>query len=254
MASIESMIGFGRYGTALMAGDIERALTLGVAATSGARVAAAAIAGAQGLGRVDIAAMGGTPIADMIADPLWRDAVGRLPADLLVARRLQGSWSPVYADTIRTACARVIGDEPVFDNVLKAGTGRYVIGGGSSFNAAVAWAASRTDEQLATKPALRFHRDMTLVGHIAQSMARRALEPLIIPVLQRGWMDVLANQRFRMTAPMRHCPAIEAAVAELPKDGLRAAARLILAAAPAVAETLSDNWLQVLEPLALGGK
>jgi hypothetical protein len=93
-----------------------------------------------------------------------------------------------------------------------------------------------------------------LVGHVSQSMGRRALEPLLVPVLQRGWTNVLAGQRFRLRAPTQNCPAIEQAVTELSAGGLSAAARLIIAAAPSVGEAVMGNWETVLCQLANMGR
>lgn len=246
IAAIESMILHARYSEALLRDDLDAALASGIRATSGTRVAAGVAAPAGQLTRVDIDALTATPIADMLGDPQWRDAVIRVAVDVLVARRLQGNWTPDLLDKLRAAWVRAVGDETLMDAVLKAATGRYAVGGAAPFNVGVAFAAARGDEQIADDPALRFHRDMMLVGHISQSMARRALEPLVVPILQQGWTHVLASQRFRLRAPSQNCPAIEQAVAELPVDGLRAAARLIIAAAPSVGETVTGSWQTVL--------
>jgi hypothetical protein len=250
MAAIESMISHARYSQALLRDDLDAALTSGIRATSATRVAGAVVAQDGQLARVDIDALTATPIEDMLGDPNWRDAVIRVAVDVLVARRLQGQWAPDLLDKLRAAWVRVVGDEAIADAVLKAASGRYAVGAAAPFNVGVAFAVSRENDQIATEPALRFHRDMMLVVHVSQSMARRAIEPLLVPVLQQGWTDVLAGQRFRLRAPMQYCPAIEQTVAELPIDGLRAAARLIIAAAPSVGETVTGSWEAVLGVLA----
>lgn len=250
MAAIESMIGLARFSHVLLQDDLDAALASGIRATSSTRVASALIAPSGQLARVDIDSLIATPVAELLADDQWRDAVVRLAVDLLVARRLQGNWTPDLLDKIRAAWMRVLGDETQIEAILKAATGTYAVGGAVPFNVGVALAASRREEQIADDPALRFHRDMMLVGHISQSMARRALEPLFVPILQQGWTRVLASQRFRLRAPSQNSPAIEQAVAELPVDGLRAAARLIIAAAPSVGETVTGSWVTVLGVLA----
>ncbi len=252
LASIESMIAFARYGGGLMSDDLEAALGLGIPATSAARMRRLAIDKNDEPVRVDFDNVTATPLADLLADPVWRDAVMRLPVDILVARRLQGKWSPDLPDRLRAACGKVFGNEAGMDAVLKAATGRYAIGPTEPLNHSIAAAASRTDEELAIDPSIRFNRDMLFVGHLSQSIARHALETLIVPVLQRGWADVLANQRFRLRAPTRCCPVIEDAIAAVPKHGLPAAARLVLAAATAVGESLPESWETMLVALARG--
>jgi hypothetical protein len=51
---------------------------------------------------------------------------------------------------------------------------------------------------------------------------------------------------------MLHRPAIEAAINEMPRLGLKAAARLLIAAAPAVRSSLSENWEQLLRQISGG--
>lgn len=254
LASIESTILCVRYGHALIQDDLDEALTSGIRAVSGMRVVAAAAAGSRNLARVDIDAVAATPLADMLADPQWRDAVVRLSVDVLVARRLQGHWAPDLLERLRRAWSRIVGDESLVDAVLKAATGRYGVGASAHFNVRLASAAALKDDPIAADPALRFRRDMMLVGHVTQSMGRRALETLLVSVLQRGWTNVLAGQRFRLRAPTQNCPAIQQAVAELPAGGLSAAARLIIAAAPSVGETVTGNWETVLGLLANMGR
>ena len=101
-------------------------------------------------------------------------------------------------------------------------------------------------------PRLRFGRDLLLVSHTAHSFARRRLEPVVVPIVAEGWSTVLENESFALRSPMQHRRAIEAAVNEMPRFGLKAAARLLVAAAPAVGASLSGSWEQVLRQI-IGG-
>lgn len=251
LSSIELMIVCARYSYALTNADLDEALARGVHAVSGMRVVAAAVgAGNRGETRVEIDFAATVPIADIIADPPWRDALIRLAADVLVARRLQNRWEPDLLDCLSRAWSKVVGDVILIEEVLRAARGGYAITSSVSFEVGVASAAALDDDQLAADPARRFHRDLTFVGHLVQSLARRALDIRLVPVMQEGWSQVLKSQRFLLRSPGQHSPGMEHAISELPVGGLRAAARLIIATAPSVGETLTGNWAALLRMLA----
>ncbi|MBI4190940.1 MAG: hypothetical protein HY525_10435 [Betaproteobacteria bacterium] len=248
-ASIEALIAMARYGNALHDSDVSKAITAGVVATFAARAAAMAIRSSAELAHIDPSVTAGATIATMRSDPTWRNAVLNVLVDVLVFHRLSGTWSSDVIDRLRQPCAEAFGSPDMADGLLKAALGLYALSAAAPFPYSVAAASGRMDEQL-TDAVRRYDRDMILVGHIAQSLARRALESMLVPFLERGWRDVLERQRFRLRSPAKYCPAIEEAVAALPKDGLRAAARLIIAAAPAVGEVLSESWEVVLRQAA----
>ena len=55
-----------------------------------------------------------------------------------------------------------------------------------------------------------------------------------VEIIAEGWSIVLSNVGFALRSPMQHAPAIEAALSDMKSLGLKAAARLLLAAAPTV--------------------
>jgi hypothetical protein len=247
--SIESMIGFARYGQALIRGCFEETLENGIRAVSCMRVAAAS-AGVGNVGRIGIEAIAAIPLAEMLADPPLRDAITRVSVDVLVAQRLQGQWTADLLDRLGEAWSRIIGDGSLIASVLKAGTGRYAVGSSATFNVWVASLLAKQDDQIAASPNLRFRRDMVLVVHLSNSLACRVLEPLLVSAMQSGWTDVIAKQSFLLRSPMQYCSAIEAALAELPLYGLRAAARVILAVAPSVDVVMPEDWASLLSKIA----
>ena len=103
-----------------------------------------------------------------------------------------------------------------------------------------------SDEAVANDLQTRFRRDMFVVGHLAQSLARRVLEPIVVPKIAAGWAAVLEDQSFALRAPAINCPDMEAAVTSIDTSGLKGAARLILAAAPAVGYELDAGWEELL--------
>jgi len=249
-ASTESLIAMARYGNALHDADIAKTITAGVAATLAARAATIAIRSRTESAYINPAVTAGATLATMLTDPTWRNAILNVPADILVFHQLSGTWSSDVIARLRQPCAEAFGSSDLADDMLKAAAGLYALNATTPFPYSVAAVLRRTDEQL-TDPVLRYNRDMILVAHVAQSLARHALEILLVPFLERGWRDVLERQRFRLRNPEKYCPAIEEAVVALPKEGLRAAARLIIAAAPAVGEVLSDSWRAMLRKVAL---
>ena len=80
------------------------------------------------------------------------------------------------------------------------------------------------------------------VSHTAHSLARRRLEPVVVPIVAEGWSTVLENRALPSRSPMQHRPAIEAAVNEMPRFGLKAAAPPCSAAPAAVGSSLSGSW------------
>jgi hypothetical protein len=99
-------------------------------------------------------------------------------------------------------------------------------------------------------PRVRFERDLLLVSHAAHSLARRVIEPVVVSIIAEGWSIVLSNEGFALWSPMQHAPAIEAALSDMQSLGLKAAARLLLAAAPTVRASLSVTWEQLLREIS----
>jgi hypothetical protein len=58
------------------------------------------------------------------------------------------------------------------------------------------------------------------------------------------------DEGFALWSPMQHAPAIEAALSDMKSLGLKAAARLLLAAAPTVRASLSGSLEQLLRQIS----
>jgi len=78
----------------------------------------------------------------------------------------------------------------------------------------------------------------------------RHLEPLVVSELADGWSAVVENESFALRAPLQHTPPIQEAIAEMRTSGLKGAARLLQAAAPAVRFPLGSRWEDFLRALA----
>jgi hypothetical protein len=91
---------------------------------------------------------------------------------------------------------------------------------------------------------------MLFVVQADRSTGKQVLEPLVVSAMIEGWTSVLETQRFQLTAPGVHCEAIGEACSSMASIGLRGAALLLLAAAPAVRYELSEAWEAVLRQIA----
>jgi hypothetical protein len=67
--------------------------------------------------------------------------------------------------------------------------------------------------------------------------------------VQSGWQYVLDHQAFSLLGAARNVPMIKAALDDTTTVGLRGAARIVLAAAPAVGMELPQDWEQALSRL-----
>jgi hypothetical protein len=179
-----------------------------------------------------------------------RDILRTIPIDLLLSHRFRGNWEPGLISRIETACAAAWGDTAEIVDVLKAASGQPLDSAPVTATALAASLAFVRD--LKGDPRARFERDLLLISHVAISLARRVLEPLVVPLFEEGWSTVLKDETFALRSPLRHVPAIEAAIEWIKSSGLKGAARLLLAAAPAVGTSLSETWMQLLDQISGG--
>jgi len=250
LASIEHLLCAARYSRALRSLSLIDALRAGVTAASVARMAKAAIGGNRPRARIDRSELFSTTLETLIEEPDWREAILRLPLDAILHRSTVQPIDPPFLRDLRRACANVFGSDELADSVLKAASGLYAVGPAAPLAVATAGALAIPKEGVADAPSVRFYRDMMIIARVAQSFARRLLEPNVVQSIATGWTVVLARQRFRLRNPDRHRPAIEAAISSMSASGLRGAAQLILAAAPAVNHDFDVGWEELLKRVA----
>jgi hypothetical protein len=146
---------------------------------------------------------------------------------------------------VEAACLATWGNTAVISEILRAASGERMDDSPETSVALAARVASEPD--LRGNPKARFERDLLLISHVSYRLARRVLEPLLIPQVAEGWSSVLRDETFVLRAPLQHAPEIEAAILDMQTSGLRGAARLMLSAAPAVRASLSDRWVELLK-------
>jgi hypothetical protein len=223
------------------------ALRLGLVAVSASRVAAELRVTEET--RATSAQMASKSLQMLLAAGL-KEIIWTIPLDLLVWHRFRGSWHADLIGRIETACVATWGECTPISDLLKAASGAAVKRNPPTGLALAARLASPSD--LKGNPRARFERDLLLISHVAHSLARRILEPLVVAQIVEGWTAVLKDEGFALRAPLEHTPSIEAAIADTKSSGLSGAARLMLAAAPAVKVSLSETWLQYFRLISSG--
>lgn len=163
-------------------------------------------------------------------------------ADILLVHGLAGQWDDALGRRLEAAVRDAWGDDSLIRPLLAASTGHYAIGHTTSVAIATCCYLKTFNEENEMSPSERFVRDRYLVHYVANSIARRLLEPEIVKRLKSGWTMVLKEQRFALSAPTRNAPPIKMALRALPKVGVRGARALFEATSPAVGASLSPEW------------
>lgn len=155
---------------------------------------------------------------------------------------LDGQWDDALERRLEAEVSAAWGDDSLLSPLRRASSGIYAIGPTASPAIVTCYYLKTFNEEEELSPSKRFSRDLNLVGHTANSIARRLLEPQVVMRLDAGWRMVLERQRFALSAPARNAPLIDSAVQSLAKVGMRGARALFEAAAPAVGIQLPANW------------
>lgn len=247
LALIEMFIARARYARAVANKDFSAAFRLGLLAISafGALQESRAVEGDEA--SIDLGQLESNNLR-MLPEGGLPDIVRTIPVDLLVWHRFRDDWDAELVSRIERACVAAWGDSASISDILRAASGHTVDGEPVAIVALAASLASPPD--LRGNPRARFERDLLLIFHAAHSLARRVLEPLLVAEIVEGWSIVSKSESFALRAPMQHTPAIEAAISDTKSSGLRGAARLMLAASPAVRTSLTENWIQLMRQIS----
>jgi hypothetical protein len=247
LAFIEMFIAMARYCKAIVAGDLAVSFLSGSTAIAVSCISQTALAEARTVRvlEADIEKKRQQILAG--SDATSEELLRRLALDILVWCRFRAQWTDTYAEEVRRVAADVLGSSQIIDEILDAAAGGTI----ESFPSAWVGLASRLgrNADLTGDPGARFDRDLLLVSHAASSLCQRVLEPVVVDELVSGWSSVLANEGFALRSTMIYGPMIAAAVEEARVAGLKGAARLLIAAAPAVRRDLSVAWRQFLSRL-----
>jgi hypothetical protein len=248
LPTIESQIANARFAAAVSRRDIPGALASITPAVSMLRVAARILA--EGSKRLQ--PIHRTELSEATPDELraqgWELALQGAMADILLFHELTNAWRSDSEDIFRKAVETNFGDDSICEPLIAASRR-------NTCDANAPWpiltcslfSLLRGDEDI--MPTNRYMRDLYLAHHVANSLSRHVLEPLIVERLVAGWTRVLEEQRFALTTPRVFVPEIAAAIQSIREIGLRGAPALFLAAAPAVSVTLTQEWDAFLRKL-----
>jgi len=245
LSSVEMLIAMARYARAVANKDIAAALRLGLLAVSAYGIAQKSKASET---EPTLPRQLEAKSLHMLLEEGLGSIIETIPVDLLLAHRFGGGWDAELVTRIETWCMETWGDSGPILQILKAASGEPVEVNPPASVALAGRLGSAPD--LRGNPTARFQRDLLLISHTGYSMARRVLEPLVVPQIVEGWSTVVEDESFALLAPLQHLPAIEAAIVEAKSSGLRGAARVMLAAAPAVRVSLTENWRELLRQIS----
>jgi tetratricopeptide (TPR) repeat protein len=248
--SIESVLANAHYAAALLRQDIDASVCAALPAVSIYRVLKRSretdVTHAEGLLRVSENELVPVAVAELLADGMGEILQSRL-AEIMLMLALSGTWTDARRDELDTAVTAHWGNTELLSPLVEAAAGRLRVDSSTPMPVVVGFSLMTLNDEAALTPLERLKRDAYWVFQVGNNMGRRALEPLVIEYLVTGWRHVLAQQSFALSAPFRYTPAIEAAINEVERNGIRAAPDLIFAAAPAVRFELSENWRKFLE-------
>jgi hypothetical protein len=221
LASVEMFIAMARYARAVSNGkDFRTAFRLGLLAIAAYRTVVKK--SRDGDGEAEQTSLSSGQIIQVLLEEGLSDTLKTIPVDLLVWQRFHGVWDAEFVSRIEAACVAAWSDSTPISDIIRAALSGTVSDTPPTSVALAATLASMPD--LRGNPRARFERDYLLVSHTAVSLARRVLEPLIVPVIAEGWPTVLSDESFALWSPMQHAPAIEAAIGDMSSLGLKGAA------------------------------
>jgi hypothetical protein len=247
MASVEMFIIMARYARAVTQDSLELAFKLGIAAASAKNIVMRLRTVESSERRASYEELTGKSADTLVAEGA-REILETVPLDLFIWHRLCRTWDDALVVRMQTACAATWGDISAVAPIFTAASGECT--GNQSAPAPALAEFLRPEFNPIGAPVERLRRDLLLVYYTSISSARRVLEPLVVSELADGWSAVVENESFALRAPLQHTPPIQEAIAEMRTSGLKGAARLLQAAAPAARFPLGSRWEEFLQTLA----
>ncbi|HYD84875.1 MAG TPA: hypothetical protein VEA63_12510, partial [Opitutus sp.] len=148
------------YARSLRRGDLGEILVMGVKAASALVTATEATAGGDGMVRADASALGAIPLAALLARSESKEALYRIPTDVLIYARLRGAWSERRVDELQRACEHVFGgSDPWFAPFFEVAHGRRTVAAQAPMPVWGAAAAAMSEATVRDDPGQRFKRD-----------------------------------------------------------------------------------------------
>lgn len=229
--SIEVMLSKARYVAALKRKDTAQALATAQLTTS--IFCMMRERKAPNLEFVRSDAIRARPISELAVSELG-EAIQGAVVDLMLVEALEGKLDDAFARKLEKHVCEVWAAEGLVKPLLAASSGLYAIGPEASRCVVASWYLRLLDEDKTLLPPLRFARDLNLLCHISASFARDYLEKELVARVVDGWRNVIGNQKFYLTDPIRTVPLIEAELENMMRIGLKGAGALFDVLAGAV--------------------
>ena len=249
VVSIESSLAKARFAKALEAGDIAEAVRAIVPAVSLAKHFNATLGagndGQPALVRADISNLQHMTVADLVSSG-WSAAIQAALVDIMMALALGDRWTPETAQKLQDSVLQHLKDAELLRPLLDAASGAPPAVGTAEMPILTAFSLRTVADDEALSHADRISRDLYWLYQAANSLARRALEPLVVKAVADGWHYVLEHQRFALSMPIRTAPALAAAIDAMEQQGIRAMPQLMEAAADATRLAVPSQWKALL--------
>jgi hypothetical protein len=253
VVTIEANLAKARFARALEAGDTDGAVGAIVPAVSllmrlkGIREGGQGTA--PGLARAEVTDLAPLDAAGLAAAG-WREMMQGALGDIMLMLNLHGLWTSETSQELKKAVAAHWKSDALLTPLLNAACGAAAVNSSTPMPILTAFNLLTVADGSMLSPRDRVGRDLYWLYQTGNSMGRRVLEPMVVRALADGWRYVLDRQTFMLSMPARSAPAIEAAIKEVERRGIRAAPELIDAAAGACGLDVSP-WGAFLA--ALGG-
>ncbi|MEZ5850424.1 MAG: ATP-binding protein [Hyphomicrobiaceae bacterium] len=252
LVSIESLLAKAHFARALEAGDIDGAVRAILPAVSLAQRFKATLT-CEGADRTTLVSADVGSLVRFGVDDLvslgWHEALQAALVDVMMALALRDRWTPKAAQRLQDSVLQHWKDTKLLKPLLDAASGAPPPHDTAEMPILTAFSLKTIADDKALSHAERFSRDLYWLYQAANSLARRALEPLVVKAVADGWRYVLDHQRFSLSMPMRTGPALAAAIDAMEKQGIRAMPQLLEAAANAAKLVVPSQWEAFLAAL-----
>ena len=253
--SIESTLANANFARALERKDIDGAVRAIVPAISGLRRLKQRRESKNGgdntLARADMCDLAPLSVEQLVSDG-WQDALQGALVDIMLMLVLEGCWTQDTQRELENSVSAHWKRDDLLKPLLGAASGTTAVDGSMPMPMLVSSSLKTFADAPTLSPRDRVLRDLYWLYQVANSIGRRALEPVAVKALADGWRYVLEHQSFALTMPLRYAPAIDAAINAIESSGVLAGPRLVEAAAEATRLDIPRQWHAFLLALAGG--
>jgi tetratricopeptide (TPR) repeat protein len=251
LGTTELLIRQALYEKALQSRDINEALRKGCHVAWATKVIAGAPRDSDNLPRVAASDLIEPELELMLSDASMHEMIQGVVLDVIVHRVVSGQdLDTEFFNTLRRSADVILGRNRALNSIVDAASGNADVRDTELTSAVYAAAVAISEKAADSNLSVRFYRDMMTLGHITKSFVNGVLSSSFAPRMALGWRHVLDDQQFMLRSPASNVPAIEAALKRMQEPNLAGAARLLLAAEPAVGYRYGEGWREFLGRIA----